>query len=304
MSWFRLDDKSWSHPKVVAAGNAAWGALCRLGAYASDHLTDGVIPSSIAQLIASIDEIEKLISVGLLERGDDASYVIHDYLERNPSGRDVRKIRKSRSEAGRAGAAKTNGKRAANDVASAAANSRQTERPNVAPTRSRPDPDPKEKIDRVRARRPSRINPAYRPSDRLLADYRARGFDPEAHVAEFVTYWQGIGKSRADWDATFRNRMETLIGQDRAAAWDGPAPDVAPVAVEGVVTDPAELARIRADIAGRLERARQNVFDFGDDDDSAPSRDVAGGRTRPDEKNDPEAVPTRAGAPGAIGGSR
>ena len=43
MSWFKLDDKSTFHRKVVAAGNAAWGAFCRLGTHSSDQGTDGVV---------------------------------------------------------------------------------------------------------------------------------------------------------------------------------------------------------------------------------------------------------------------
>lgn len=157
MPWFRLDDKSWSHPKVVAAGNAAWGAFCRLGAYASDHRTDGVIPSSIAQLVATVDEIEKLVEVGLLDRNEGATaYTIHDFLEWNPSAGEVEakrsKLTELRSKAGRVGGVRSGEvRRKLNDIEanrskllpSVEAPPKQTRSPYPIPTR--PDPDPKEK---------------------------------------------------------------------------------------------------------------------------------------------------------------
>lgn len=166
MSWFRLDDKSWSHSKIVVAGNAAWGALCRMGAYASDHLTDGIIPSSIAQLIATIDEIERLVETGLLVRRAGGDYEIHDYLRYNPRARDVRKLREVRASAGRSGARQTNGKRVGKSPASADhvaeplpcdVDGNRSPRPDPDP-----DPDPKErkKIQDSPDAKPSGSDPA------------------------------------------------------------------------------------------------------------------------------------------------
>jgi len=142
VSWFRLDDKSWSHPKIVEAGNAAWGALCRMGAYASDHLTDGVIPSSIAQLIATVEETERLVATGILIRREDGAYEIHDYLRYNPRGRDVRKLREERAKAGARGAQKTNGKRPAKVPANTSAIAAAKERQPSSNGSPRPDPVP------------------------------------------------------------------------------------------------------------------------------------------------------------------
>ena len=41
MSWFRIDDKSAFHRKVLKAGNEAWGAICRAGAVSAGEGTDG-----------------------------------------------------------------------------------------------------------------------------------------------------------------------------------------------------------------------------------------------------------------------
>lgn len=148
MSWFKLDDKSWGNAKVVDVGNAAWGAMCRMGAYASDHLTDGVIPASIVVLIASVEETDRLVSAGMLMRSTNGSFEIHDYLQYNPSAKEVRKIRKSRSESGRIGGTKrqANARRLLDTcLPSASAEFKQVSTP------SRPVPIPEERETRESA---------------------------------------------------------------------------------------------------------------------------------------------------------
>lgn len=116
MSWFRVDDKSAFHRKVVRAGNAAWGALCRMGAYSADHGDDGFVCLEVASMIASESELAMLMSVGLLERTDrdGGGYMIHDFLEWNPSRESLESLSKKRAKAGRRGGSK----RKANALAS------------------------------------------------------------------------------------------------------------------------------------------------------------------------------------------
>lgn len=92
MSWVRIDDQLHSHPKIADAGNEAIGVWIRMLAWSAAHLTDGVVPTSIAKMFAlgDIRIIERLVSVGLLEREKPSELVIHDYLDWNPTGDDVR----------------------------------------------------------------------------------------------------------------------------------------------------------------------------------------------------------------------
>ena len=113
MSWFRVDDKSWGHAKVVRVGNSAWGVFCRLGAYASDHLTDGIIPTGIVLLIAQQNDIDRLIDCDLLEQIDAEFFRLHDFLDYNPSAEEVGKLRESRAKAGKRGGKQTASKRQA-----------------------------------------------------------------------------------------------------------------------------------------------------------------------------------------------
>ena len=97
MTWFRLDDKSHSHPKVITAGNAAWGLYARCGAWCADQLTDGKIPKNVAKIFGKPSEVRALLAAGLWAE-DGAFYVMPDYLEYNPSRQRVEGDRASARE--------------------------------------------------------------------------------------------------------------------------------------------------------------------------------------------------------------
>lgn len=109
MSWFRLDDKSHSNRKVVAAGNAAWGLYCRCGAYAADNLTDGFVPEQIARLFGDDTLIGALLEHRLWRRAR-GGYKMPDYLQYNPSRQAVenqREANKTRQQRHRHGVTNT-----------------------------------------------------------------------------------------------------------------------------------------------------------------------------------------------------
>jgi hypothetical protein len=102
MPWFVVDDNAHSHPKMIAAGNAALGLWLRCGAYAAQHLTDGIVPGVIAKMYGSKPQITRLVAAGLWhEHGhtckrpkcaqpQPGDYYIHDYLAPyNPSRAEV-----------------------------------------------------------------------------------------------------------------------------------------------------------------------------------------------------------------------
>ncbi|WP_125262344.1 hypothetical protein [Streptomyces alboflavus] len=101
MPWFVIDDSAHTHPKIVAAGNAALGLWVRAGSYAAQHLTDGIVPGVIAKMYGTAPQISKLTTAGLWHVTGHAcphpkcaqpavgDFVIHDYLAYNPSRRQV-----------------------------------------------------------------------------------------------------------------------------------------------------------------------------------------------------------------------
>ena len=106
MTWTKIDDQFYDHPKVVAAGPLGIALfVCGLS-YCSRHLTDGFISAVQVQRLIDIDNpgkvAERLVAVGLWERRD-GGYQVHDYLDYNPSRARVKATRQARAEAGREG---------------------------------------------------------------------------------------------------------------------------------------------------------------------------------------------------------
>jgi hypothetical protein len=89
MPWFKLDDSFHAHPKVEAAGNAAVGLWVRCGSYSAHYLTDGHITHQVARRLGRPVEIDRLLESGLWVL-NGAGYWMPDYLEYNPSAKQVR----------------------------------------------------------------------------------------------------------------------------------------------------------------------------------------------------------------------
>lgn len=107
MAWFKIDDGFHCHPKVLAAGTPAVGLYVRCGSWAAQQVTDGVIPKHVARMYGTPRMIKSLVDAGLWhQRGhtcgacpeiDANSYVIHQYLEKNPSRSETDAARKAKS---------------------------------------------------------------------------------------------------------------------------------------------------------------------------------------------------------------
>jgi hypothetical protein len=96
MSWARLDDAYYRHPKVQAAG--AYGMCLDIAGicYAADHATDGFIPDvALPTLLAFANRTQhkeaaaQLVKVGRWLRDEDrGGWWVHDFLDYNPSAAD------------------------------------------------------------------------------------------------------------------------------------------------------------------------------------------------------------------------
>ena len=220
MTWIRLDDNFADHPKVAAAGPlAGWVHVCGL-VYCGRFLTDGFVPGNIALRLADFDGlgiatggirgvaefghditmaelIERLVEVGLWEPCE-GGYMIHDYLDYNPTREQVLNDREDRARRGSLGGQKSARQRRkpqataqavpqptaqaiaqADAVADAQAKSKENSTPYPYP-----DPYPKEEEEELvagatnegasapSASPPQTPEPAEKPK-------RARGADPE-----------------------------------------------------------------------------------------------------------------------------
>ncbi len=100
MAWGRLDDSFDAHRKVRRAGHEATGVHARALAYCAGALTDGHLdPEWLLERVGRKAEKigEVLVVAGLWEPNSDG-YVIHDYLDYNPSREEVETKRRKDSE--------------------------------------------------------------------------------------------------------------------------------------------------------------------------------------------------------------
>ena len=101
MTWVRLADDFYDHPKVLAAGPvAAYVWACGL-AYANRYLTDGYLPRAAVRRLADVEDpyrlAQRLVDVGLWVPADDG-WQIHDFAEYQPSSDSVRAERDANRE--------------------------------------------------------------------------------------------------------------------------------------------------------------------------------------------------------------
>ena len=230
MPWFKCDVGIATHPKVLTAGPLALAVQIRAICYAAQNLTDGFIPTfAVPLLTTGMDEIHLCIQ----DTGDGVSlsesaaqidwpsfmvshglwhevcggYQIHDYLQWNPSKKEIEDKRKKQSFGGMKGmksrygienkmdlpVSKVISKVISNDITS----------PSISISYSSLNSGDK-KNGKVRARKTSW------PDDLALTDElrsiaRERGFDPEIEFQRAKDHCLANGKQYANYHAFLRN---------------------------------------------------------------------------------------------------
>ena len=132
MAWVRIDDGFAEHPKVLkVGGDAAWlhvAALC----HCNRVQTDGVIHAEMLQRLSDRRAphrlAAKLVEVGIWDLHPDG-WVIHDYLDYQPSRDEMAARRQLRAQAGRLGGLRSAETRRAKSEATDEANSKQVASP-------------------------------------------------------------------------------------------------------------------------------------------------------------------------------
>lgn len=112
MSWFKVDDKLWGHPKWLALTPGARSLWVTAGSWCSDHLTDGEIPRHLLGILGGRSaDSRKLVEIGLWKVSKNG-WTFNDWADYQPSREKVhaereaarqrqeraREIRKSRRE--------------------------------------------------------------------------------------------------------------------------------------------------------------------------------------------------------------
>lgn len=125
MSWIKLDDQIFTHPKVVDLSKDAkllyLAGLCYCGAQLTDGLiTNGATRILLATIEANCEAIASLVDAGLWETNEAGGYRVHDYLEHQSSRDEVLAVRDARARAGQAGGVKSGATRRAKKAANEA----------------------------------------------------------------------------------------------------------------------------------------------------------------------------------------
>lgn len=107
MSWAKLDDRFFAHPKVIdLSKDAKLLFLCGL-TYCAAHLTDGKISRGAYRMVAAQVDVDEESARELVEAGlwgvDGTGYSVHDYTDYNPSREQAETRSSVRAEAGRKG---------------------------------------------------------------------------------------------------------------------------------------------------------------------------------------------------------
>ena len=272
MAWVRLDEDFASHPKVVEAGPLGIALQVAALCYCNRHLTDGRVPRATARSLLDFegiavvdgmrgDDVEPDYVIGLLvdaglwhtpghdcpscpaiERG----YMIHDYLEQQPSREDVLRRREQAAEAGRKGGkAKRIAKRTASETlsetlsepSSGAEANRRAEVEAESKPGPDPVPDPVEDQDQTRLDPPGRDPDVSRDARDLTREF-AQAVKANGHPVP-----QPERKAHREW----------LVEMDRLLrigppGWDGdpPPPDEVCQVIAWCAADDFERANVRS----------------------------------------------------------
>lgn len=253
VTWFKVDDGFWSHPKTATLSDAAVTLWVRAGAYSCQHLTDGVISRPVLRLVGTPDAAEELVAARLwLE--DAEGWRFHDWDHYQPTKADV--------EAERAAARERMRERRRNKKGRFEGSS--PEQPANVPekfgvrssTPTRPDPTRpsiSNEIDEKPRKRGTRIpEPFMLTNDmREWAAIETPTVDIDAATRRFVDYWRaetGAKATKLDWVATWRNwlrrdadnkRPNLLTPTERARQTAAAGRNVAGVRITSL--DPKEL---------------------------------------------------------------
>ncbi|TDD77722.1 hypothetical protein [Actinomadura rubrisoli] len=104
MTWFKVDDSFYDHPKVFDLPDSAVALWTRAGCWSARNLTDGVVPARLPARLCDDHEaaVRALVDSGLWER-TRGGYRFHDWDQYQPSKDEVTAERGKKSIGGRIG---------------------------------------------------------------------------------------------------------------------------------------------------------------------------------------------------------
>ena len=104
MTWFKVDDSFYDHPKIFDAPDCAVALWSRAGCYSARSRSDGFVPTGMPARLCDDPEraIKELLDRGLWRR-TKGGYRFHDWLDYQPSRQEVVESRTKMSSGGALG---------------------------------------------------------------------------------------------------------------------------------------------------------------------------------------------------------
>lgn len=239
MTWFKVDDGFYDHPKFLEVPNAAVGLWVKAGAWCGRHLTDGLIPAAQIKLFKGTPaQVKALTSARIwvetqTESGSKA-YRFNDWNEYQPTREQKLKERadaaeRQRKKRERKRPEQQEPENVTRDSHVTGARDSHESHTNLSqhPDPTRPDPTPittdvvieeggKPEVEPEKPKRANaRLLPEnWEPSEKVKKDLAAQfpTYDLERILRRFHDYWhsQPVGKAKKrDWDRTFRNWVDS-----------------------------------------------------------------------------------------------
>ena len=239
MTWFKVDDGFYDHPKFLEVPNAAVGLWVKAGAWCGRHLTDGLIPAAQIKLFKGTPaQVKALTSARIwvetqTENGSKA-YRFNDWNEYQPTREQKLKERadaaeRQRKKRERKRPEQQEPENVTRDSHVTGARDSHESHTNLSqhPDPTRPDPtrittdvviEESTQAD-AEPEKPKRatahlLPENWQPTDKVKQDLAAQfpTYDLERILRRFHDYWhsQPVGKARKrDWNRTFRNWVDS-----------------------------------------------------------------------------------------------
>jgi hypothetical protein len=84
LSWAKLDDRFWMHPKVTAIGNEGAGVFARMISFCGCYLTNGLVsPEAVKTICPNRKLLERMNDLDVIELRESGAVYIRDYLDYN-----------------------------------------------------------------------------------------------------------------------------------------------------------------------------------------------------------------------------
>jgi len=281
MSWVKIDDQFFSHPKVLRAGRDARDLYLAALTYCARFLTDGFVQEESLGQLASLAGIEDVTaSVTALLTCDmwetcKGGYRIHDYLDYNPSAEQVK--------AKRVVTARRQEKYRSNAVGNASRNGVTNGVTNAAPL-----PVPLKGVDDKKTSSTPPAEPAGIPANGLSADgTRPAMKEQNASLKTLVEYFakktnlqlpSWDGRKGAESNLAWRQPLDEILC---LVEWDvGRAQKLVDAALERLrsgerkltVSDPRSIIRTARALRAERTQAKSHARKDADGNIIMPNR--------------------------------